>query len=561
MPNIIPVLTEEQIENIKPRSEQKVYKAILEQLPANWLIIHSLEFIISTSKYNSHGDREADFVVFAPEYGLLVIEVKGGGIEFDSELGQWFSIDWNDNKHKIKNPLQQAKNAKYEILEHLKQVMPQKRILIAHAALFPDISNLNPLINPERHIKILGGKEELNNLKEWIVSIFEFWAGEQPHYDPLESTGVSIANNMYGKQINIQPSLANVIELEIEKQIILTNQQKNILRQLKKRSEAIIEGGAGTGKTVLALDHAQTLAKQGLNVLLLCYNQKLGNVLKEKSEGIDNLHTMSFHQFCYWRIQQVKQDTGRDLLEEATINYPNENKYDVLMPNALIDSYEISPKAYDVVIVDEGQDFTDEYWFAIEELRELSNAKLYIFKDSNQAIYTSTDDLPINNEPLFLFDNCRNTKPIHNLAYQYYQGEEVSAPEIEGESVHVLLKDSLAEQAKIIDQKVAKLIYEENISPSDIAIIVLNNFTDAEELLRTTRNKKLWAFKEFTPKDKVLVETAARFKGLEANIIFLWLLNPISINEKLLYVSISRARFRLWVVGNEEIINHINIKG
>ena len=88
-------------------------------------------------------------------------------------------------------------------------------------------------------------------------------------------------------------TMASKIETEIEQQIILTNQQKSILRQLRKRKEAIIEGGAGTGKTVLALDHAQTLAKQELKVLLLCYNEKLGNKLKEKSQGIENLYPMS----------------------------------------------------------------------------------------------------------------------------------------------------------------------------------------------------------------------------------------------------------------------------
>ena len=117
-----------------------------------------------------------------------------------------------------------------------------------------------------------------------------------------------------------------------------------------------------------AVDHAQTLAKQGLKTLLLCYNQKLGNTLKEKSEGIDYLYPMSFHQFCDWRIRQVKSDTNQDLIEESEINYPNENFYDVLMPDALIESYDISPIKYNVIIIDEGQDFKDEYWLAIEQM-------------------------------------------------------------------------------------------------------------------------------------------------------------------------------------------------
>jgi len=553
MANIIPKLTDTQVSKIEPKSEQKVYKALYEQLPNNWLIVHSLEFIKQTSKYNSHGDREADFVIFAPEYGVLIIEVKGGGIEYDDQIRQWYSIDRYNERHEIKNPLGQAKDAKYEIRNHLAQ-RGKKNILIAHGALFPDISNVNALSNPAIPNNILGGSDKLIDLKFWIISIFEYWAGEQLNYNPLEINGINIANQLYGKQVSIQQSLASIIETEIEQQIILTNQQKNILRQLKRRKEAIIEGGAGTGKTVLALDHAQTLAKQGLKTLLLCYNQKLGDTLKEKSEGIDNLYPMSFHQFCDWRIKQVKSDTNQDLLKESEINYPNEDKFDVLMPDALTESYDISPIKYDVIIIDEGQDFKDEYWLAIEELRERnSDTRLYIFKDGNQAIYASTDELPINKEPLFLFDNCRNTKHIHNLAYQYYQGEEIEAPEIEGEKINFIIENSLNKQAQIIDKKIAQLINEEDIEPKDIAVIVMDNFYKAEELLKETRNKKLWAFKEFSPKTKVLVETAKRFKGLEANIIFLWILNSSQMNDKLLYISISRARFRLLIIGDNSI--------
>jgi len=557
MANIIPKLTENQISQIEPPSEQKVYKALSEQLPNDWLIVHSLEFIKQTSKYKSHGDREADFVIFAPQYGVLVIEVKGGGIEYNNQIDQWYSIDRNNKKHEIKNPLAQAKDAKYEIRNHLKD-RGKKDILIAHGALFPDISNVNALSNPAISNEILGGSSELDDLKDWIISIFNFWAGKQPNYNPLEINGVNIANQIYGKQVTIQQSLASIIEEEIQQQIILTNQQKNILRQLKKRKEAIIEGGAGTGKTVLALDHAQTLARQGLKVLLLCYNQKLGDTLKIKSQSIENLHPMSFHQFCDWRIRQVKNDVDRDLIEESKINYPNEDKFDVWMPDALTESYNISPIQYDVIIIDEGQDFKDEYWLAIEELRTVyEDTKLYIFQDSNQAIYASVDELPINNESLFLFDNCRNTKPIHQLAYQYYQGEEIEEPNIEGELTKFLVENSLEKQVETIDKRIAHLINNEGIAPKDIALIVMDNYNKAKELLKNTRNNKLWAFKEFFPQSKVLVETAKRFKGLEAKIIFLWLLDSSNMDDKLLYVSISRARFRLWIVGDSNV-NYIN---
>jgi len=560
MATIIPMLSEGQIEDIPSKAEQKVYKALAEQLPKDCLVVHSLEFIKQTSRFKSHGDREADFVIFSPEYGVLVVEVKGGGIEYDKSINQWYSIDGKNIKHVIKNPVRQAKDAKYEIRNHLQQKLGNKNLLLAHAVMFADIENAAPLTSPDMPINIIGTNRNIFDLKAWVTGVYDYWAGEQPIYDPLCINGVKVAEQIYGKQVSIQPSLRLLLETEIQKQIELTNQQKNILRQLKRRKEAVIEGGAGTGKTVLALDQAQTLANQGLKVLFLCYNQKLGNALKIKSQHIDNLHSMSFHEFCSWRIRQVDSNTQRDLIDESRIIYPGEDLYDVLMPDALINSYEIASIQYDVILIDEGQDFKPEYWLAVEMLRDqYKDTKLYIFQDSNQAIYTSNNDLPINCEPLFLFDNCRNTRYIHNAAYQYYKGTEVDAPDLEGEPIQVIEKSSLELQAKEIDNKISRLINTERIEPEDIAIIVIGSFQVAQSLLEKSKNSNFWAFKEYTTTSKVLVETAKRFKGLESKIIFLWVLDEEEVNEKLLYISISRARFRLWAIGTASIIKITNL--
>ncbi len=554
MANIIPKLSDRQIADIPSSAEQKTYHSLAEQLSNDYLVVHSLEFIKQTSRFKSHGDREADFVIFSPQFGVLVVEVKGGGIEYDKSIDQWYSIDRNQNKHEIKNPVRQAKDAKYEIGRHLKQKLGNKNLLLAHAVLFPDIENVAQLVSPDMPIDIIGSNKNLIDISKWIISVFKYWLGDKPIFDELGKQGIHAAEQTYGKQVSIQPSLRATIEEEIQKQIELTDQQKSILRQLKRRKEAIIEGGAGTGKTVLALDHAQTLAEQGLKVLLLCYNQKLGNALKIKSKHIDSLHSMSFHEFCSWRVRQVESSTGRRLIDESSNSYPDEDLYDVLMPDALINSYEISSIKYDVILIDEGQDFKSEYWLAIDMLRDQqAGTKLYIFQDSNQAIYTNNQDLPLDCEPLFLFDNCRNTKYIHNSAYQYYEGTEVEAPDIEGEPVGLVIKESLERQVKEIDKSISKLITSEGILPEDIAIIVMGSYPVVRSLLQSSTHKDLWAYKEHTPKNKVLVETAKRFKGMEAKLIFLWITDPESMNEALLYVSISRARFRLWIIGDKYI--------
>tara|TARA_R110002012_G_C11610508_1_gene608120 strand:+ start:228 stop:1409 length:1182 start_codon:yes stop_codon:yes gene_type:complete len=386
-----------------------------------------------------------------------------------------------------------------------------------------------------------------------VESIFSFWAGNEPNHEVLGSVGINAAKSIFGKSASVNASLKSAIEKETKRQIELTKQQKVILRQLKRRKTALIEGGAGTGKTVLALDHAISLASSGRKVLFLCYNQNLANSIKKKVLGIQSLHAMSFHEFCSWRTRQVKKDTGRDLIGESKVGNPVANLYDVLMPDALINSYSISPVSYDSIVIDEGQDFKDEYWLAIELLLDSNpDTNFYVFQDCNQAIYAKCDFLPITSDPLYLFDNCRNTKEIHKFAYRYYKGLETEASDIDGSPVELVSHKTIEEQAREIGSLVNKLVQQEKIAPEEIVITIEGAFDKAKELLAKSSKNIKWSFKEADIPGSVLVETAKRFKGMESKLLIFWVLDDSYLTETLVYVATSRARLRLWIIGNDD---------
>lgn len=91
-------------------SERLVADA-LKQLPLDWIVLHHVSW--QSKRGGKQGDGEADFIVINPRKGLLIIEVKGGGIEVRS--GRWFTTNRYGESHPIKNPYDQAVASKHAL--------------------------------------------------------------------------------------------------------------------------------------------------------------------------------------------------------------------------------------------------------------------------------------------------------------------------------------------------------------------------------------------------------------------------------------------------------------
>jgi superfamily I DNA/RNA helicase len=307
------------------------------------------------------------------------------------------------------------------------------------------------------------------------------------------------------------------------------------------------------------VERAKTLATSGAKTLLLCYNRGLADHLKVVTEGHPNLHAMSFHQLCDWRIRVARTEHGRDLLNEAIKTYPGRDRFDVQLPLALALSTEVSDYRYDAIVVDEGQDFRDEFWFPLMcLLADENESTVYFFFDHNQAIYRPITKLPVEDDPFVLTTNCRNTTHIHHAAYHYYKGIPTEAPEIAGEPIVSLCAPSIRAQATRLHACITDLIMKEQVRPTDIAILVAAAGKAA--CYAEIKEKRLpqgfrWSIEAHRVLDSVLVDTVARFKGLESAIVFLWGLQELQpdIDRESLYVGFSRAKSRLYLVGTEQI--------
>jgi hypothetical protein len=549
-----PELTEDELNILQSRAEARFYRACREQLRRDFLILHSVA-LIRLRMNKAPEDGEADFVVCDENRGFLVIEVKGGGVSHDPVSGTWSSISRTNVRHEIKDPFRQGTTQKKEILRQIinhHRWLARKRVIAGHGVFFLDIDDCGPLCLPHAPAEIMGSRRDLSSLPAWIDSVFNYWKGQERSWQPLGRDGISIIEDLFCRPIDVRPLVSTRLQEEEVIRIRLTQQQARLLRALGTRKRAAICGGAGTGKTLLAVERAKSLSTSGAKTLLLCYNRGLADHLKVVMEGHPNLYAMSFHQLCDWRVRVARTDHGRDFSHEATKTYPGNDLFDVQLPLALALSTETSDYRYDAIVVDEGQDFRDEFWFPLLcLLTDENESTLYVFFDHNQAIYKPITNLPINDDPFVLTTNCRNTTHIHDAAYLYYKGVPTDGPEITGESVGTLCAPSIRAQATRLHAQITQLILKEQVRPSDIAVLVAA--TAKTSYYAEIKDKPLpqgakWSIEAHRVPNSVLVDTVSRFKGLESAIVFLWGLQELNpgIERESLYVGLSRAKSRLY---------------
>jgi hypothetical protein len=564
MARMIPQLNEDQLRAFPSRAEARFYEACRDKLDDEVVVIYSANWIYRDVRGRLN-EGEADFTILFPSAGVLAVEVKGGGVTFDSGSGLWHSVDRQKNRNLIKDPFKQASNERHALLDQITghsawRQWPGGRLSMGHAVMLPDILDATPLLAPNRQRELLGDHNDLQNIILWADRAMRFWT--QSSDDALGAKGVRLIEDILCKSIDVRPVLRSAVDDAEQHRLRLTANQAKVFRVIGGRRRAIVSGGAGTGKTVLAVEKARVLAKAGLSVLLLCYNRPLADALAIGLQDEPTIRAQSYHQLCDSRIKQALLE-GEDLLKDAMEAYPgggNQHLFDVQMPYALALSAEILDEKFDAVLVDEAQDFSDEYWLGVEMLlRDQGSGYLYIFIDENQALYPRRAELPISDEPFYLTNNCRNTAPIHQIGYCFYEGSPIDISELIGPEVIWTSSDKQDAQADAVARRVRHWVHVEGLNPRDIVVLVARRPKGlAYEMLgeRVAVAEVEWGFEEYGEKGRVLVDTVARFKGLEAQAVVLWIGDEVASEKQweTVYVGTTRAKSLLAVVGSQKTL-------
>lgn len=563
MARMIPALSPEQLKGFRSRAEARFYEACEAQLPDDIVVIHSAGWIYRDQQGRVR-EGEADFTILIPQSGVFAVEVKGGGVAFDAQRGEWYSLDRHRQRNRIKDPFRQASNERHALLDQLTghplwRQWRGNRLTLGHAVVLPDINDSATLQGSDRPREIIGVNGDLQTLPQWLDRVVRFWRRQDD--DVLGRQGVRLAEEILCRSIEVSPVLRATVDDVEQVRLRLTANQAKVLRTIGGRKRAVVSGGAGTGKTLLAVEKARQFTQNGLGVLLLCYNRPLADALSGAFQAEPRVQCLSFHQLCDRRVRQALQATGRNLLDEAAKAYPghsDKHLFEVQMPYALALSNEILEEKFDAIVVDEAQDFSDEYWFAVEELlSDQETGFLYIFIDENQTLYPRHGNLPVQDEPYYLITNCRNTAPIHEAGYAFYSGEPIDPPDLRGPAVERISVDQDEAQADAVIRRVREWVFTEKLRPDDVVVLVAKRpkVTFYEMLQRRSQGEGvIWAVETHGQHRGVLLDTVARFKGLEAQAIVLWLGDDIVDEQQweTVYVGTTRAKSLLCIVSSSK---------
>lgn len=515
-----------------PASQEGLMFEALTKLPDEYYVFHS--FRITSVSDNILYESETDFVIFNRKLGLLCLEAKSGLIRYDA--GYWYYASGIPMHHG--GPFNQASSNKYKLKRLIEQsvlenVVPRCKML--HAVWFPSVSEniLRTMTLPsEADKKIVLTKEALENPEAYLERIFSIELPNRICTDLSEYEEKKLIREIFCPQFNVFPTAS--FDNDLKKIVFcrLLKEQAAILNFLTEQKTAVINGAAGTGKTMIAVEKAQRHARCGEKVLFLCFNVKLKNYLEENYPH-DNI--------SYFTISGL----ACKMCSTATPNYAK-------FKNILEDMYLSESFPYQHVIIDEGQDFGMDVIDEADLLQQIKeiivdndslNGSFYVFYDKLQLIQAKHIPKFIEDADckLTLYRNCRNTeniattslRPISERKPMLLEGCVKGAPA----RIHFCSSDEAA--VSRIDDTIDALKAE---GYKDIVILTAK--TESTSILA---NK----VKDGVYRNKYRFTTCRKFKGLEADSIILIDVDGETFNSDnvlIYYVGTSRARLRLDII-------------
>ena len=511
-------------------SERVVWTELLKQLPADAAVICNLVILEPGKRY------EIDFIVAIPEVGIAVLEVKGG--EVTPNKDSTFRQKDAKGSREI-DPITQVTQNLYALKNFLERKSSIKHFAARPNLVFPYSDIPSNYSRPDIPRFIVSDTIDLATLGSRIEGNLQ---SQTFRPTAIEIRAMVLA---LGQTLDSQKSL---MELGVEREdeiTLLTEQQFKILDLCKVIPRFQVLGAAGCGKTFVAIEQARRRTKAGEKVLFLCYNKGLSEYLKRRFAALPEAERPA-------RVATLHSLPNQWGMNISSVNY-DENFFDIELPTKLKVALETTPAEdkFDVVIIDEAQDFHAGWWdVVIAALKDPIAGKIYAFGDIRQGIFRHAKDIPLELAPIHLDQNLRNSIPISELAALCVE-DPLTLAGLDGPPVTFI--ETTQESATKEAEKIIERLLLDGWKPSDICLITTGTKHDKHRAL-AEGSKKVDYWNSFFDDDQVFYGHINGFKGLERRVIVLAINGFKNENAKkdMLYTGITRARDLLFIVGTRD---------
>lgn len=564
--------------DVTSRAEQRVFE-LLRNDPdtVHWVVLHSL----GLSKHVRNRYGEIDFVVLVPNGGIFCLEIKGGRLAATD--GMWsYTNRYGETTTNHKSPFAQARDGMFSLQDIVRERLSDgdrlSRQVYGYGVLFPDIEWNHA--DPEHESWQVCDRSCCASISAFIKDL----ARNSP--DAVQGRPRPTASDIRLLKQGLRPDFECIINpahqiAEIESALlVLTEDQYAVLDGLERNDRLVIEGEAGTGKTLLAIEAARRAATAGRRTLLLCFNRLLGRWIAQSISNhpqtnqivAGNAHRI-FETHCIARgsragefVQHKTEALERNESDRARFFREDFSLYAV----DAIGEGVVEP--FDDLIIDEGQDLIrSEYLDVFDMLLRggLSAGRWVMFADfARQAIFADTTELKMRAElnvrgsfaSFVLKHNCRNTRSIALQTALLYGFEEPPflPSNVEGKRVDYKFWTSEVKERKAI-MNVLNQLLSDGLKPSEITILspvrrenscLKEPISDlAVDIVDLTEDMML-----SPPSNAVSFATLHSYKGLENQAIVVIGIKNLrdEHNRQLLYVGMSRARALLFMVISQE---------
>ncbi len=432
-------------------------------------------FLKSVAKPDSHytcwytpdvSGNEPDFILYSDEVGLVIFEVKDWALSQIREADpRQFTLDLGAKTASRKNPQLQAHDYCYLLKEKIQKdghlISPEfhgnPKIPINYGVVFPNINKheyvektLDKVIGPDKVFfwddlhpqsdicSDSSGQCFLKALRGMSPLRFKFEISGK-EFDRLRSILFPIV------RIDLPPRAGEERCRKESDRLKVLDHHQEVLARKYDGGHWIIKGPSGSGKTLILVHKAALLKSYNPSIkkiLFACYNVTLVNYIKrllsEKKvpmgeEGVEVLH---FFELC-------AKITG----ERLTYEKEESEFYDLVLQETL-SRLKNNQIKYDAVLVDEGQDFSDDMLRVVTAVLNEKTDNLTIALDENQTLYQRVQtwkELGIKVQGRVHRISCcyRNTREISRFASRLI-GKKDDFAEANGDRQNALFQDAYA---------------------------------------------------------------------------------------------------------------------